>query len=164
LGVVAWGFETSLWNAQPAHAVVLELKQALAEVFTAFGVVNHQLTKLQDRGKSASFLHRGQNAIIEKEGARMGFLGTLHPVLLADAKIRVPVAILEIELEPLFKGQPRVKNFSDFSRFPKIQRDLALLTPLTLSVTDIMKEARKAAGPALQSIEVFDQYIGEKLP
>jgi phenylalanyl-tRNA synthetase beta chain len=164
LGMIAWGHQTSLWNANPAHSVVLELKESLAQIFAAFGISNFQIVQPSDRGTVPSFLHRGQAGIVEKEGARLGFLGTLHPVLISDEKVRTQVAILEIELEPLFKGQPRLKTFEEFPRFPKVERDLALVMPKSLHAGDVVKEIKKSAGPRLQSVAIFDQYAGEKLP
>jgi phenylalanyl-tRNA synthetase beta chain len=164
LGVIAWGFQTSLWNANPSHSVVLEVKSALADVMGHFGIVNFKFSQLSDRGQTPDFLHRGQFALLEKEGAKMGFLGSLHPVLLNDEKVRTQVAIAEIELEPLFKGQPRLQKYSDFSRFPKIERDLALLMPKSLPVADVIAEIKKAGGPKLSQVQVFDQYVGDKLP
>lgn len=164
LGLVAWGDLTSLWQPAAAHPVVFELKEVLNQLFAAFAVANFQYLQIQDRGKIPSFLHRGQAALIEKEGSRLGFLGTVHPVLVSEAKVRTGVALLEIELEPLFKGQPRLKAFQEFSRFPKVERDLALLMPKSLHVGDVLKEIKKAAGAQLRAVGVFDQYEGEKLP
>jgi len=164
VGMIAWGFQTSLWNAQPTHAVVMEIKAAVIEMLTHFGVGQFKITQLADRVQTPSFLHRGQFALVEKEGAKLGFFGSLHPVLLAEEKVRTQVALFELDVELLFRGQPRQPRYADFSRFPKIERDLELLMPKSLPVNEVMAEIRKAGGPKLISVNVFDQYIGEKLP
>ncbi|MBX2993435.1 MAG: phenylalanine--tRNA ligase subunit beta [Bdellovibrionaceae bacterium] len=164
LGLIAWGFQTSLWTQNPTHAVVLELKAALQEVLTHFGISSFKFSPLTDRSQTPDFLHRGQFAVVEKENAKIGFLGSLHPVLVNDEKVRTQVALAEIELEPLFKGQPRLQKYSDFSRFPKIERDVALLMPKSLAVADVTAEIKKAGGAKLVQVQVFDQYIGDKVP
>jgi phenylalanyl-tRNA synthetase beta chain len=36
--------------------------------------------------------------------------------------------------------------------------------PKSLHAGDVVKEIKKSAGPRLQSVAIFDQYAGEKLP
>ena len=164
LSMIMWGHEANLWNQNPAGALVLELKETFISLMAAFGVTNYQFFQPSDRGKTPGFLHRGQFALIEKEGMRLGFLGTLHPVLASEAKVRVPVAILEIELEGLFRGQPRLPKIQAFSRFPKMERDISLLMPKNLHVGEVAQEIQKAGGTTLQAVKVFDHYVGDKLP
>lgn len=161
---VAWGEIKDLWNPNPREPLVLQMREVVNDIFAAFGITNFKYSQVSDKGKAPGFLHSGQFAIVEKEGARLGILGTVHPVLLNSEKVRVPVAMFELELEPLFRGQPRALRTETFSRFPKIERDLALLMPKHLAVADVMGEIKKTAGALLTNVRVFDQYEGEKLP
>ena len=45
----------------------------------------------------------GRVAEIMIEGKIIGYLGEIHPKILKNWKIRIPVALLEIDLEELFK-------------------------------------------------------------
>ena len=102
-------------------------------------------------------------AIPVVEGKKVGFIGTVHPVLLEESKIRVDAALGEFDFEALLKGQPRIRRAESLSRFPSVQRDLALVMTKSLKVGEISKEIRKEAGPYLQQIDVFDVYEGDKL-
>ena len=164
LAMIMWGHQADLWNQNPTSELVLELKEIFNGLMSTFAVTNSHFVQLSDRGKAPGFLHRGQFALIEKEGLRLGFLGTLHPVLASEAKVRVPVALLEIELEGLFRGQPRLPKVQAFSRFPKMQRDISLVMPKNLHVGEVAQEISKAGGSTLQEVLVFDYYVGENLP
>lgn len=163
LAGIAWGYPTGLWQ-KADHPVVFELKEAIENLLKAFAITSYQWTGIPDKGEVCAFLHRGQVARLTVEGQVVGFVGTVHPVLIEEEKIRVPAALCELNLEQLIKGQPRVKRTESLSRFPSIQRDLALVMNKTVKVADVIKAMQKEAGAHLVSVEVFDVYEGDKLP
>lgn len=164
LSLAVWGKSHNLWNQQDKHAAVLELKTSLQQLMNSLGIKNYRLSLVNDKGNIPSFIHRGQFALIEKEGKKIGFIGTLHPQILMNEKIRSQAAILEINLDELIKGLPRPIKYQEFSRFQKVERDLSLLIPKTLPVDEIMREMKKSAGNDLHCVYVFDQFEGDQLP
>ncbi|MBY0451808.1 MAG: phenylalanine--tRNA ligase subunit beta, partial [Bdellovibrionaceae bacterium] len=87
-----------------------------------------------------------------------------HPRLLADEKVRVPVAFAELDLDVVLKGQPRPQKFKSLSRLQPVERDFAFVMESSQVVGDLLKEAKKAGGSAISSLNVFDIYEGDKLP
>ncbi len=55
-------------------------------------------------------------------------------------------------------------KFKPVSKFPAVERDLAFVLPKTLLASEVAAEIKKASGPLLQSIEVFDVFEGGNLP
>lgn len=163
LGLSAWGQIQGLWQQNAQHPVVFELKAAIESLLRKFHISSFQWHSVTNKGEIPDFLHRGQAIHLVVEGKKVGFIGTLHPVLLEEEKIRVPAALAELDLEALFKGQPRVKRIESLSRFPKIARDLALVMPKPLKVGEVAREIQSAAGPFLVELDVFDIYEGDKL-
>lgn len=162
LAFAAWGNITSLWQKETSP-VVFEVKAAMEALLRSLNITAYTWQSVTEKGQICDFLHRGQNAILVVEGKKVGFIGTVHPVLLEESKIRVDAALGEFDLEALLKGQPRTRKTESFSRFPSIQRDLALVMAKTLKVGDVTKEIRKEGGPFLQQVDVFDVYQGDKL-
>lgn len=163
LGFSAWGSPEGLWQQNSRHPVVFEIKAAIENWLRRFHITSFQWQPIVNKGEVPEFLHRGQAAYLVVEGKKVGVMGTLHPLLLENEKIRVPAALAEVDLESLFKGQPRVKRVESLSRFPKIARDLALVMPEVLKVGDVAREIQKEAGPFLVELDVFDVYAGDKL-
>ena len=163
LGISAWGMVQSLWQKGSDHPVVFEVKAAVENLLKFLNITSFQWVPIANKGEIPAFLHRGQAAHLVVEGKKIGFLGTLHPLVLEDDKIRVPAAMAELDLEALFKGQPRVKRVESLSRFPSIRRDLALVMPKSLRVQEVSDLMKKEAGPYLTGLEVFDVYEGDKL-
>ncbi len=163
LGLSAWGQISGLWQKDPQHPVVFELKSAIEGLLRAFHISGFQWVPVSNKGEIPAFLHRGQTAHLMVEGKKVGFIGTVHPVLLDDEKVRVPAALAELDLDVLFKNQPRVKRVESISKFPSVHRDLALVMPKALKVGDVLELMKKNAGPFLTGLQVFDVYEGDKL-
>lgn len=162
-GLIAWGRPRSLWTKSANHPVIFDLKAAVEALLEALRITSYTWLMPSDRGEAISFCHPGQFAQLIVEGKKAGFIGTLHPVLLAEDKIQAPAAIGEFDMDLLLKGQPRPYRADTLSKFPAVERDFAFLMPRNLRVGDVLKEIRKAAGSLLVDLDVFDVYEGEKL-
>jgi len=108
-------------------------------------------------------LHRGQAVGLKVSNQLVGFIGTVHPGLVAGNKIRAEVAVGEFNLDGLLKKSVEKQTYRPFSRYPIVERDLAFLMPKSLSVGDVSREICEAAGSELQSLEIFDIYQGENM-
>lgn len=162
LSVIAWGHHFDLWRKDAQSSLIYELKAALEYLFSKLQIQSYQISSIA-QNQVPSFLHLGQAGALNVEGKKIGFFGALHPSLLDENKIRVPVVILELDLDVLQKGQPRLKKFESISKFPTVQRDLALVLNRNLTSGEVSKEIQKLAGPLLKKVEIFDLYEGEKL-
>jgi phenylalanyl-tRNA synthetase beta chain len=111
-------------------------------------------------------LHPGRQAGIWIEGSRLGLFGQLHPRLCQEKDLPEEVYGFELELDPLLASLERRGRvqFSPFSPFPASARDIAFFAPLELSVAEIEEVIRQAAGPLLQSVQLFDEYRGQGVP
>lgn len=163
LGLVAWGRSGNLWQKNYDHPLVYEIKAAVEKILNELNLSSFQWLSAKERGDIPDFIHRGQYAILMVEGKTLGFIGSLHPALLEEEKIRVPVVLGEFDLDMLFKGLPRPMKVRGFSRYPKMERDIALVMSQSLKIGEVLKEMRKAAGPVCAQIEAFDLYQGESL-
>jgi phenylalanyl-tRNA synthetase beta chain len=104
-------------------------------------------------------LHPGQTAEIRFEGTRVGMMGVLHPEIQSKLGLDRPVVLFEIKLAALRNG--KIPNFREFSRFPAIRRDLAILVKDATPAQAVMDCVRQAAGGLLVNLELFDEYRGK---
>ncbi|GIL17346.1 MAG: phenylalanine--tRNA ligase beta subunit [Oligoflexia bacterium] len=163
LGICAWGIEDQLWLKGQNHPLAFEVKACLEALLGGLNVTSYQWQMIENKSEVPSFLHRGQNATLAVEGKKIGFIGALHPVLLDQEKIRTQVAFAEIELESLYRGQPRISKFESVSKFPAVERDLALVMGKKIRAQDVVREMKKLGGVNLVGISIFDLYEGDKL-
>lgn len=163
LGILAWGYEQSLWKKEQNYPVVFEIKAAVEALLKSWNINAFTWTQPSNKGEIANFCHRGQFAGLVVEGKKVGFIGAIHPVLLEEHKIRVPAAIAELDLEILYKTQPRPYRVESISRFQAVERDYAFVMSNTIKVADVMTAIKKVGSGLVTKIGVFDVYEGEKL-
>lgn len=158
LALVVWGEPLGLYAQQAP--IVFKIKNVLEKLFQYLQITKYSFESMKT---PLGFLHQGQCSSVVVEGEALGFIGTLHPGLLNEEKIRVPVAIAELNLDNLLKGQPRASRFKSLSKFQPIERDFSFIMDQDKPAGDLLKEIKKACGPLLKEITIFDIYEGEKL-
>lgn len=162
LGILAWGHKQSLWQKSAEAPLVYELKSSLHELLGAFAIKNVKLSSLE-HGQRPEFLHPNQSAQVTIEAKVAGYLGTVHPSFLEENKVRVEMAYMDLDLGILFQGQPRLKRIEPLSKYPAVERDLALLIPKGLEIGSVLELMQKELTKWLVSLDVFDVYSGGSL-
>ena len=158
-----WGKSENLWNKTLDFPLVFELKATIEALLKTLNIGAYTWVTPANKSEVPAFMHQGQYAQLLVEGKKVGFIGTLHPTLLEENKIRVPAALGEFDLDQLYKGQPRPYRIQSVSKFPVVERDFAFVMPKTLKVGEVLKDIRKAAGALLVNVDVFDLYEGDKM-
>lgn len=107
------------------------------------------------------WLHPGRSAMVLRDGVVMGRVGVLHPRLAARLDLGVDVHVAEFDLEALVARElPRAAAVSPF---PQVRRDLALVVADDLPYAALAAVVRRAAGPVLKDLVLFDEYRGAGL-
>ncbi len=164
LALAAWGQKSGLWNRDLARPVIYDLKAAVELVLESLGVGPQSWSWQSLKSELVpSLFHPGQCASLFLEGRQVGVIGTLHPNWQADEKIRPTVAFGEFDFSALMRGQPRALKIQSPSKYPIVERDLALVIRKDLKVSEVTKEMKKIAGDVLRGTEVFDVFQGGQL-
>ena len=161
VGFAFWGAEENLWNKSTVPSVIA-LKGVVENLLKSLGFTKWKWVPLKS-GNAPQFLHPGQSAALQLEGQQIGFVGTLHPSITTEHKVRESAAVGELLLEKLVASQPRPLRYQPVSKMPAVDRDLAFVMPRELAVQDVQAEIRKAAGELLRDVRVFDVYEGAGL-
>lgn len=155
-GLIAGPLLPAQWGRPPRQPDFYDLKGDLEALFAFAG------TAIAFTAGEHPALHPGQTAIVrvgQGEGAPVGILGALHPDLVARLQITGPVFLFQCDLAPILAT--KVVNVSEISRFPAIQRDLALVVDATVPAQRVLDSIRNMAGNLLVKLELFDDYRGE---
>ena len=162
LALLFWGGHGGIWQTPRDHQVVFELKSTLETLLKSIGGRKWRWEKLTMELCPPGF-HPSQTLSLFYEGKTLGLLGTMHPALVDEHKIKQPVAWAELNLEGLMEGQPRFPRFKPLGRFPGTERDMAFVAPEKMMAQQIETEIKKWAGPLLTQIQVFDLYQDKEL-
>lgn len=161
ISFAAWGQHEGLWQKGIERPVVYDLKASLEGLLEKLGIGNYQW---QSAKTIPALFHPAQAAALFCEGRLVGWIGSVHPERLETEKIRVGVAMTELDFEKLMRGQPRLPKSQPLSKFPAVQRDIALVMPESMLAGDVIREIKKTAGPLLREVSVFDVFMGGNLP
>jgi phenylalanyl-tRNA synthetase beta chain len=94
----------------------------------------------------------------------VGMVGEVSSEQLAGFDIKQPVYFIDIDFAQLLKlFEKRKIKYTEVSKFPAVQRDLALVVDKTISFDAVEKSVQKAKLQKLQSIRLFDVFESEKL-
>jgi len=104
-------------------------------------------------------LHPGKTAALVLDGKRLGVFGVVDPRLLRRYEIDDDVVTATIEIDAL---PPHVVlPFAAPSRFPAIERDLALIVDVALPAAELI--AAVSAYANVRAATAFDEYRGAQI-
>ncbi len=111
-------------------------------------------------------LHPGRTASLWIAGERLGTFGQLHPQLRAEKELPDEIYAFELDFYTLLDAmmQKSIPTFHPFSTYPSSDRDIAFFAPLKFTVADIQRSITHVGGELLDSVTLFDQYIGKGVP
>jgi len=114
---------------------------------------------LEFRPSQAAHGHPGRSADVYREGARIGWIGELHPRLLRALDLDHAAVAFELDLGPLRRrALPRVQALG---RYPSVRRDLAFVVAQDVPWAVLEASIRAVAGPLLVGLGLFDVYQGK---
>src|SRR5690606_1391821 len=130
---------------------------------------------LQFRASAPAWAHPGRSADVFLGGCErpVGWIGELHPRLLAAMEVDTAVVACELDLEPLPPRWPArpgalepllqraLPRAGALSRQPSVRRDLAFVLPAGVPWAAVEASIRGAAGGVLREVVLFDRYQGK---
>jgi phenylalanyl-tRNA synthetase beta chain len=106
-------------------------------------------------------LHPGQGADIYLDEALVGFVGSLHPVVLSKLHVSQPVYVFELELASILTAN--LPNFTELSKYPSIRRDISLAVDTEISAQLLIDCIWSVKSDILHDVFVFDVYTGKEV-
>src|SRR5690606_35137135 len=148
------------WNADGRAADFFDLKGALLHVLGTL-----DLPEIQEVPSTEPDALTAYRLFLDAGGRRLGVLGRLSDGLAARHALQAPLYCAELNadlLAALVRREAPVRYVA-ISRFPAVDRDLAVLVDAAEPVGPMLNTIRAAAGGLLQSVRLFDLYRGERI-
>jgi len=111
---------------------------------------------------AAQLYHPGRCAAVVVEGRQLGYIGELHPSVLAGAKLEGRLVAFEIDVEPVLAAA-RIPRSQPLPRFPSVERDLAVVVEDTVAAAAVLGVIKESAGDLLEEVRAFDEYRGAQV-
>ncbi|MBQ8197655.1 MAG: phenylalanine--tRNA ligase subunit beta [Clostridia bacterium] len=110
-----------------------------------------------------AYLHPTRSANVFVDGVLIGSFGQLRPDLADKYNVDKPVYICELDYASLVSVFTDKIMFKTISKFPAIERDLAITVDVKVSCAEIFDAINEVGGEFLQTIKLFDVYQGDQV-
>lgn len=144
------------WNKEAIKVDFFLMKGLVDRLFNSLGIHVEYV-----KGHQHDHFHPHKQADIHYDGHAIGRIAELHP-LEADRLDIKNTVLFELNLEPLLDRYTNL-IYQPVSRYPNIERDLAVVVDDDVAAADLMALIRQTAQKRLVSLTVFDVYKGETI-
>jgi phenylalanyl-tRNA synthetase beta chain len=160
LGAVLSGHWLPARAFAPAQPVTWQHAVALVEVAAravGLSVVRRPAQQAPwHPGRCAEIVIAGTDTVI-------GYAGELHPSVCKAFGVPARTSAAEINLDLLIEAAPDRGDVADISTFPVAKEDVALIVDGDVAAEDVRQALVRGAGPLLESVRLFDVYVGEQI-
>ena len=108
--------------------------------------------------------HPGRCAKVYVNGAEIGVLGQIHPLVAANYGVDTELYCAELSFDALFGARGADPEYQPLPKFPAVTRDIAVLVDTAVTVGALEECILGAAKGLLKEVKLFDIYNGANLP
>ncbi|MGE5404534.1 MAG: phenylalanine--tRNA ligase subunit beta, partial [Candidatus Saccharibacteria bacterium] len=159
LAGLSMGSTPSSWQGGAVEMDFFFLKGVLADIFESLNIQDVEYKPVTDKNS----YHPARTAVISCGGRHLGVIGELHPRVLNNLDIKKRVWTFELDVKALFEVSRGIVKFSEFSKFPAVNRDLALVVPESVLAADLIQCIKSNGGELLKDVKLFDVYRSAQL-
>lgn len=149
--------EKDVWHNNAESYDFFDLKGIIELLLEKSGIDNYSFTR-----SSNPVFHPGRSADLLINNECIGVFGEIHPNILENYDIKERSYISELDLEGLIKHIKLSSEFSALSKYPAVERDLAIVIDDEILLGDMLNEVRKTSD-LIEKIVLFDIYRDEKI-
>ena len=146
------------WNVKNEKVDFFLLKRWFIQSLSRLGLTKYKVKEVNTNGLSSGLMYS-----VKKKP--LVYFGNVDSNILKSYKIRNSVFIADFNWDLILDLV--VNNnivYKPVNKFPTIRRDLSLLINQEVSFSQLEKIARSVNNSLLQEVNLFDVYIGDKLP
>lgn len=155
-GVMSGSMGDVTWNYKPMPLRFFDGKGVVEELLEQMRIPKVRFRAAE--GEGYAFLQPGRCAEVLSGGTVLGWVGEIHPDARDVYGIDIPVVAFELNLEALLKLSGAQEAYREFSQFPSVEHDLAIVVDDSVTCEDLERRLRSAGGKLLVGVRLFDVY------
>lgn len=146
------------WNVKNEKVDFFFIKEMVHTILSRLGLTKYKVKEVNINGLSSGLMYS-----VKKKP--LVYFGNVDSNILKSYKIRNSVFIADFNWDLILDlvGNNKIV-YKPVNKFPIIRRDLSLLINQDVSFSQLEKIARSVNNSLLQEVNLFDVYIGDKLP
>ena len=146
------------WNVKNEKVDFFFIKEMVHTILSRLGLTKYKVKEVNTNGLSSGLMYS-----VKKKP--LVYFGNVDSNILKSYKIRNSVFIADFNWDLILDlvGNNKIV-YKPVNKFPIVRRDLSLLINQDVSFSQLEKIARSVNNSLLQEVNLFDVYIGDKLP
>ncbi|GAB4331333.1 MAG: phenylalanine--tRNA ligase subunit beta [Calditrichia bacterium] len=158
LGILLAGpLEGELWYSRRQVADFYDIKGIVEWLSDKISLDNWRFIYYPDSSE------KQDSITLEIAGSKAGTIGRLDSKVSDALEIEGDAFVAELDIQSLFENRRSQKQYQPVSRFPFIERDLALLVDDDVAAQKILDLVRQNGGKHLVYADIFDVYRGKQI-
>ena len=143
-------------------------KDIAADFYDAKAAVESLLESLHIDGVTfaafeSPWFHPRASAQVLRGKTVLGVIGELHPRAMKKLDAPAGVFLFQLDLKPLVAAAKLVPQAASLSKFPSVQRDLAVVVEQPVASDSVRSVILEVGKPLVRDALVFDVYTGPQL-
>ena len=164
LCVVASGsLQKGRWQKFSLDADFYVMKGLVESLLEAVGFDGQRVFFKENQLDTQNF-HPYRSAQIYLGKQLLGIIGEIHPAVCKKLNIQ-PTVAMELNLEIILSNKTSKVKFTEISKYPSVNRDLAFVVKEDVSAASIVaaikKNGKLGKENVIRNVEVFDVYTGK---
>jgi len=157
---LAYGtYNSETWTLPGRCADIFDIKGSMEALFDRLHINSFRF----EPGGDEPFLVPQTCMRILIDDTSCGLLGTIHPDIADAFDISAPAHVFELDFNKLCEYYSEHQAYTSFSRFPAVQRDLALVIDRSVSAADVSAAIAGFRHTLLRQWHIFDHYQGDSI-
>ncbi|MBQ9058378.1 MAG: phenylalanine--tRNA ligase subunit beta [Atopobiaceae bacterium] len=155
-GVLCGKWADDSWNAKHDKLDFYDAKGVVEQLLATL-----RITKLRFKptdAESFGWLQPGRAAEVIAQGSSLGWVGDVHPEVLASFGIDEPVIAFELSCADLLRLAQRELPYQDIPTLPGVEVDLAVVVDEEVTAETLTQRIQSAGGKLLETVQLFDVY------
>ena len=159
-GVMSGAMGDVTWNYKPMPLRFFDGKGVVEELLEQLRIPKVRFREAA--GDAYAFLQPGRCAEVLSGGTVLGWVGEIHPDAREAYGIDIPVVAFELNLDAMLATAGTQEAYREFSQFPSVEHDLAIVVNEDVTCEDLERRLRSAGGKLLVGVRLFDVYRDKK--
>ena len=155
-GVMSGAMGDVTWNYKPMPLRFFDGKGVVEELLEQLRIPKVRFREAT--GDAYAFLQPGRCAEVLSGGTVLGWVGEIHPDAREAYGIDIPVVAFELNLDAMLAAAGTQEAYREFSQFPSVEHDLAIVVNEDVTCEDLERRLRSAGGKLLVGVRLFDVY------
>jgi phenylalanyl-tRNA synthetase beta chain len=148
------------WAAGSGKPDIFDVKADAQAVIEALG---YDTSKMQFKPNGRPWYHPGKVGELVLQGQGVGHFGEVHPMVCKQLGLKGTAVTFAVNLTNLLKLERKAKPYAA-SPFQPVTRDFAFVVDADVAAGDVLQTLSGAGRELVKDAQIFDQYVGDKLP